>query len=296
MTAACPCSDAPGAARRRGLPPLLALLASLAGLAAVATAQAMPPLKTTGRFEQGALIFGTTAPGTAVAVEGRALRTTADGRFVFGLDRDAAPEVTLTLTGPDGAPQAQRFAVAKRDYAIQRLNGLPPKQVNPDPEMDARIAAEAARNRAARARDSEHEAIFSRFIWPARGPITGVFGSQRILNGEPKQPHYGVDVAGPVGAPVVAPADGIVSLADPDQFYAGGTLYLDHGHGVSSAFLHLSKVLVKEGQRVKQGEKIAEIGKSGRVTGAHLDWRVNWFEARVDAVQLVAAIKNGRTP
>ena len=160
----------------------------------------------------------------------------------------------------------------------------------------ARIAAETASNRAARARDTDMDAVFQSFIWPARGAITGVFGSQRILNGEPKQPHYGVDVAGPVGAPVIAPADGIVSLTNPDMFFSGGTLYLDHGHGVSSAFLHLSKILVKPGQAVKQGEKIALIGKTGRVTGAHLDWRVNWFESRVDATQLVAPIVKGRTP
>lgn len=262
----------------------------------VVRAQEMPPLQLKGRMQQGALVFGQTTPGVAVAVEGRTLRTTPEGRFVFGLDRDAPAEVTLTLTTADGAPHLQRYPVATREYAIQRLDGLPPKQVNPDPEMEARIAADAAQNRSARARDSAVEFVFGSFIWPARGAITGVFGSQRVLNGEPRQPHYGVDVAGPVGASVVAPADGIVSLAAPDQFYSGGTLYLDHGHGVSSAFLHLSKILVREGQSVKQGERIALIGKTGRVTGAHLDWRVNWFEARVDATQLVPAIRAGRTP
>lgn len=259
-------------------------------------AQEAPPLLLKGKFEQGALIFGQTNPGATVELDGRAVMVTPGGRFVFGLDRDAAEEVTLRLVAADGAPSTLRYAVAKRQYAIQRLDGLPPKQVNPDPEMEARIAAEAARNRAARARNSEFDFVFQPFIWPARGAITGVFGSQRILNGEPKQPHYGVDVAGPVGAPVVAPADGVVSLANPDMFFSGGTLYLDHGRGVSSAFLHLSKILVKEGQRVKQGEKIALIGKTGRVTGAHLDWRVNWFESRVDAAQLVPAIQGGRTP
>lgn len=259
-------------------------------------AQNPPALELTGKFEQGALIFGKTEPGVTVAVNGRVLSTTSNQQFVFGLDRDAAAEVELVLTPKDGAPTTLRYPVTKRSYAIQRLNGLPPKQVNPDPEMDERIARETASNRAARARDTAVDYIFQPFIWPARGAITGVFGSQRILNGEPKQPHYGVDVAGPVGAPVVAPADGIVSLANPDMFFSGGTLYLDHGHGVSSAFLHLSKILVKPGQTVKQGEKIALIGNTGRVTGAHLDWRVNWFEARVDATQLVGAIKNNRTP
>lgn len=273
------------------------LLAALLCLTAFASpAQETPPLQLQGEFQQGALIFGRTAPGVAVMVDGRKLSATREGRFVFGLDRDAADEVTLVITPPDGAPSTLRYPVAKRSYAIQKLNGLPPKQVNPDPEMDARIAAETASNRAARARDTAVDYLFDAFIWPARGPITGVFGSQRILNGEPKQPHYGVDVAGPVGAPVVAPADGIVSLANPDMFFSGGTLYIDHGRGVSSAFLHLSKILVKPGQMVKQGQRIALIGKTGRVTGAHLDWRVNWFDARVDAVQLVPAIKNNHTP
>lgn len=265
-------------------------------VAANVTAQDTPPLQLKGTFQQGALIFGKTSPGIVVTVDGRKLSLASDGQFVFGLDRDAADEVTLVLTPVGGAPSTLRYPVAKRSYDIQRLNGLPPKQVNPDPEMDARIARETASNRAARARDTAVDYVFQQFIWPARGPITGVFGSQRILNGEPKQPHYGVDVAGPVGAPVIAPADGIVSLVNPDMFFSGGTMYLDHGHGVSSAFLHLSKILVKPGQTVKQGEKIALIGKTGRVTGAHLDWRVNWFEARVDAVQLVPAIKKNRTP
>ena len=270
--------------------------ALLCMLSSFAIAQDAPPLQLKGEFRQGALIFGRTSPGVAVQVDARALRVAADGRFVFGLDRDAADEVTLVLTAADGVPNTLRYPVAKRSYAIQKLNGLPPKQVNPDPEMDERIARETASNRAARARDTAVDYIFQSFIWPAKGPITGVFGSQRILNGEPKQPHYGVDVAGPVGAPVIAPADGIVSLANPDMFFSGGTLYLDHGHGVSSAFLHLSKILVKPGQTVKQGDKIALIGKTGRVTGAHLDWRVNWFESRVDAALLVPAIKNDRTP
>lgn len=272
------------------------LFSALALLMLAATAQDTPPLQVQGRFEQGALIFGKTAPGVAVSIDARRLNVAEDGRFVFGLDRDAAAEVTLVLTPAGGAPSTLRYPVAKRSYAIQRLNGLPPKQVNPDPEMDARIARETASNRTARARDTAVDYVFQGFIWPAHGVITGVFGSQRILNGEPKQPHYGVDVAGPVGTPVLAPADGIVSLANPDMFYSGGTLYLDHGRGVSSAFLHLSKILVQQGQTVKQGDKIALIGKSGRVTGAHLDWRVNWFEARVDATQLVPAIIHNHTP
>lgn len=257
--------------------------------ASVSSQDATPPLTLKGDWRQGSLLFGTTSPGAEVRFNGRRLRLSPKGQFVFGLDRDEPAEAALAIRLPGQPEWLARYPVARREYQIQRLNGLPPKQVNPDPEMDARIAAEAASNRAARARDSDTAYIFQLFRWPARGPITGVFGSQRILNGEPKQPHYGLDIAGPVGAPVLAPAEGVVSLVNPDMFFSGGTMYLDHGYGVSSAFLHLSKILVKEGQHVKQGEKIALIGKTGRVTGAHLDWRVNWFESRVDARQLLPA-------
>lgn len=265
----------------------LLCLALLASANSASAQDATPPLSLKGEWRQGSLLFGQTTPGAEVQFNGRRLRLSPEGRFVFGLDRDEPAEASLSIRLP-GAPEwLTRYPVAKREYQIQRLNGLPPKQVNPEPAMEARIAAEAAQNRRARSRDSDYATVFAPFAWPAKGAITGVFGSQRILNGEPKQPHYGVDVAGPVGAPVVAPADGVVSLANPDMFFSGGTLYLDHGYGVSSAFLHLSKILVKEGQPVKRGEKIALIGKTGRVTGAHLDWRVNWFESRVDAQSLV---------
>ena len=141
--------------------------------------------------------------------------------------------------------------------------------------------------KATRKLDDPRTDFLDGFIWPSQGPISGVYGSQRILNGKPRRPHFGVDVAGPVGTPVVAPAGGVVTLAHPDMYFSGGTLVIDHGHGLSSAFLHLSRILVKEGQRVEQGEPIAEIGATGRVTGAHLDWRMNWFEQRIDP-QLLA--------
>lgn len=266
---------------------LASLLSALLFAGGAVAQGATPPLTLKGEWRQGSLLFGRTAPDAEVEFNGRRLRLSPQGDFVFGLDRDEPAEASLSIRLPGAPAWVSRYPVARREYRIQRLDGLPDKQVNPDPEMDARIAAEAALNRAARARDSDAPHAFQAFIWPAKGPITGVFGSQRILNGQPKQPHYGVDVAGPVGAPVVAPAAGVVSLAHPDMFFSGGTLYLDHGYGVSSAFLHLSKILVKEGQAVKQGQKIALIGKTGRVTGAHLDWRMNWFESRVDAQQTV---------
>ncbi|MFP5358337.1 MAG: M23 family metallopeptidase [Gammaproteobacteria bacterium] len=254
-------------------------------LCAGAPAASEPQLR--GEWEQGGVIFGSVQPGTRVWLNDQPLRVTPGGEFVLGLDRDEPAEVTLRLQPPGApAPLERRYPVRKRQYLIQRLQ-LPPSMVNPPPETLARIRREQQKITAARERDSALTAFTESFIWPTVGPISGVFGSQRILNGEPKQPHYGVDVAVPTGTPVVAPAGGIVSLAEPDLYYTGGTVMIDHGHGLSSAFLHLSRLHVQAGQTVKQGDLIGEVGATGRATGAHLDWRINWFGRRVDAQKLV---------
>lgn len=273
-----------GAAVRRRL---LALL-----LAAPALAQAadsgIPGVLLEGEWRQGSVLRGQAPPGARVWLDGRELRVTADGRFVFGLHRDAAPATELSVQLPDEpAALTMKADVARREYAIQRIDGLPPKMVSPPPEVQRRIEAEQRLVARARDRDSALTGFAEAFVWPCVGPISGVFGSQRILNGTPKQPHYGVDVAVPTGTPVRAPAGGVVSLAHPDMYYTGGTLMIDHGHGLSSAFLHLSELLVREGDTVRQGDLIAKVGATGRATGAHLDWRVNWFDARVDAQLLV---------
>lgn len=240
-----------------------------------------------GNVAQGGLVFAQTVPGAAASLDGKPLRLTADGRFIFGFTRDAAPEATLTVTAPDGAVETRALQVAQRDYEIQRIDGIQKDYVSPPPEVLARIRADAEAAAKARELDRPETDFDTGFIWPAEGPISGVYGSQRILNGEPRQPHYGVDIAGPVGTPVKAPADAVVTLAHPDMYFSGATLIMDHGHGLSSSFLHLDKILVKAGQRVKQGEVVALMGKSGRVTGAHLDWRMNWFEQRIDPTLLV---------
>lgn len=268
--------------------------AALAGLAAVfagfcsAADSGIPGVTLDGQWRQGSVLFGRAPAGSQVWFNGRQLRLTADGRFVLGLHRDEAPSAELQVRLPDEpAALAFKAQVAKREYSIQRIDGLPPKMVTPPPEVQRRIAAEQGLVARARDRDSALAGFAETFIWPCVGPISGIFGSQRILNGEPKQPHYGVDVAVPTGTPVRAPASGVVSLAHPDMYYTGGTLMIDHGHGLQSAFLHLSKLLVREGDTVRQGDLIAEVGATGRATGAHLDWRVNWFDARVDAQLLV---------
>ena len=240
-----------------------------------------------GDWRQGELIYGKAAPGTPVWFASRSVRVSPAGDFVIGLDRDAAARVGIEFTPPGGPKQRREFDVAPRTYDIQKIEGLPPGQVNPPPEALARIKDEQRQSFAARMHDTERSDFLQPFIWPATGRISGVYGSQRILNGVAKQPHYGVDVAVPTGTEVRAPAAGVVTLAAPDMYYTGGTLMIDHGHGLTSAFLHLSKLRVKEGQVVAQGEVIAESGMTGRATGPHLDWRVSWFESRVDPQRLV---------
>lgn len=247
------------------------------------TAADVTGLELVGEWQQGSVIVGRAEPGSTASFKGKSVRVSPDGQFVIGLDRDEDSKVQLTVAKPGVATIRREFVVAPRTYDIQRIDGLPPSQVTPPPEVQARISQDYRQVREARMRDSERTDFALGFIWPCVGPISGVFGSQRILNGTPKQPHYGVDVALPTGSKVVAPASGVVSLAVPDMYYTGGTIMIDHGHGLSSAFLHLSKLHVKSGQEVKQGELIAEVGSTGRATGPHLDWRVNWFDARVDA-------------
>jgi murein DD-endopeptidase MepM/ murein hydrolase activator NlpD len=267
--------------------PALCLGVALASCASAAPAPEAAPVELRGEWTQGSVIFGKAAPGSTASFNGRALRVSSEGVFIVGLDRDEPPKALLVVARPGVATWRREFDVAPRAYDIQRLDGLPDAQVNPPPEAQVRIAQDYARVREARARDSERQDFAGGFIWPIVGRISGVFGSQRILNGQPKQPHYGVDVAVPIGTPVRAPASGVVSLAVPDMYYTGGTLMIDHGHGLTSTLMHLDKVLVKAGDEVKQGQVVAESGMTGRATGPHLDWRVSWFDARVDA-QLLA--------
>jgi len=243
-----------------------------------------------GVFSQGGLVIGRTEPGATVRFEDRVLRVSGDGVFAFGFHRDDPPEMSLQIDYPDKSGETIPLKVKQRSYDIQRIDGLPQKKVTPPPEVIERIQREAAAVREARARDTAVEEFLNGFLWPVDGPISGVYGSQRVLNGTPRQPHYGVDVAAPVGTPVVAPAAGTVSFADADLYYSGGTLMIDHGHGLASAFLHMHSVDVAAGERVQRGQRIGTVGATGRVTGAHLDWRVNWFEKRLDP-QLLTIVK-----
>jgi murein DD-endopeptidase MepM/ murein hydrolase activator NlpD len=245
-------------------------------------------LELDGPLQQGGLVKGRTEPGARVLFNGRQIRISKEGLFLIGFGRDAKPESTLKVILPNGSHQIRKLKIAQRQYQIQYIKGLPSRKVTPRSEDLARIREEAAMVRGARELDDPRTDFLSGFIWPVQGVISGVYGSQRILNGQPRNPHYGVDIVAPAGTLVRAPADGMVTLTHPNMFLSGGTLILDHGHGLSSAFLHLRRILVKQGEQVIQGKPIAEVGATGRVTGAHLDWRINLFQTRLDPQLLVA--------
>lgn len=236
---------------------------------------------------QGALVIGRTAPGNTVTLAGRRLRTSAGGVFVFGIARDQTGVARIDIAWPDGARETDHIAIVPRDWALERINGVPPKTVNPPPAIAERIRREQAQVTAARNRDDDRGDFASAFAWPVQGRISGRFGSGRVYNGQAGAGHSGMDIAAPAGTPVKAPAGGVVSFAAPDLYLTGGTVLIDHGHGVSSNFLHLSRIDVTPGDRVAQGQVIGAVGATGRATGPHLHWGMNWFEVRVDPLLLV---------
>ncbi|MEM9256977.1 MAG: M23 family metallopeptidase [Pseudomonadota bacterium] len=239
-----------------------------------------------GQLTQGGLIWGRVQSRATIRLNGDELAVLPDGIFVAGFGRDAPTTAELTV-----GDCRQTLYVAPREYRIQRVEGVPQRTVTPSAEHLARIRREQALVGAAKAqrlaRPELLRASLAGFQWPTVGPISGVYGSQRFYNGEPGRPHYGIDIAMPTGTPVVAPAPGVVTLAEPDLFYSGGTVILDHGYGLSSSFLHLSDIDVAVGQELKAGERLGAIGSSGRATGPHLDWRMSWHNQRIDP-QLLA--------
>ena len=231
---------------------------------------------------QGALLIGRAAPGTRMALEGQAVRVSPEGSFALGFGRDHAPGATLMV---NGTPRA--IDVARREWDVQHISGLPPAQVTPDAAALERIRMERERLTAVRGTDTARTDFAAGLAWPARGRISGIFGSQRVLNGQPRQPHYGLDVAGPVGTPVLAAAAGRVTLAAEFHFF-GKLLVLDHGHGVNTLYAHLSALDVREGDEVRQGARIAAMGATGRVTGPHLHFSLSWYRTWLDPQPLFA--------
>jgi murein DD-endopeptidase MepM/ murein hydrolase activator NlpD len=258
----------------------------LLSLAASATG-AESKLRLPDHFQQGQLVVGHAPAGTAIEFGGRPLHVGADGAFVFGLDRDAPPSVTLEVRYANGARAARKLQVAKRTYHIERVEGLPQKTVTPDPETAARIEREQAAVAEARKRDDAREDFLRGFALPVEGArISGVYGSQRIDNGTPKAPHMGLDLAVVEGTPIHAPAAGIVTFAEPDLVLTGGTVLIDHGFGLTSAFLHMSRLDVKVGERIERGQVFGAAGMTGRASGPHVHWGFNWFDVRLDPALL----------
>ncbi|MBB1364214.1 M23 family metallopeptidase [Shewanella sp. SR44-4] len=262
------------------------LVVSFCGL----SASAIAAVTFQGQFEQGALVRGAVPVGSKVLLNGQSVKVTPNGQFAIGFDRDAKSEQVFKVIYPDGLTEIKPLTIAARQYQIDRVTGISQKIMKPDPVAQARAAKDAKQTRAARDLFSQQQAFMQTFIWPVTGRISGVYGSQRVYNDVPGNPHFGVDVARPTGTVVVAPADGVITLAEPDMFYSGGTVIIDHGYGVSSTFLHLSKLYLTVGDKVVQGDKVAEIGATGRVTGPHLDWRLNWFQMRLDPVSIVPSM------
>jgi murein DD-endopeptidase MepM/ murein hydrolase activator NlpD len=235
-----------------------------------------------GKFIQGHFIIGKTDPSSKVKIDKKQIRVSKDGYFAFGLARDRKYDVVITIE-KNGVKEKITKRIQKRKYNIQRIDGLEEKMVTPPEEVYERIKKDNKLIAKARAVDTDLDYFKDKFIIPVEDAIiTGVYGSQRILNGKPKWPHYGLDFAQDEGAPVKAMINGTVTLAETDLYYTGGTLIFDHGHGISTLYMHLNEIFVKKGQKVKQGEVIGTVGATGRATGAHLDVRLNWFGVRLD--------------
>jgi murein DD-endopeptidase MepM/ murein hydrolase activator NlpD len=276
-------------------------LAAASAIAAPPSARPAAPVatRTPGQLPasvpQGGLLLGRVDGAVALSRRGAgtepaaAIRLAPDGGFVLGIGRDEAGPVELDATYPDGTSRHWTIPVVARAWRLERVDGVPEATVNPPPDIAARIEREQARVAAARTRDDPREDYAGGFDWPVHGRVSGVYGSQRIYNGTPKSPHSGLDVAAAKGTPVHAPAAGIVTLAEPDLYLTGGTVLLDHGHGLSSNFLPLSRLDVKVGERVERGGVIGLVGATGRATGPHMHWGANWFGVRIDPALLLPA-------
>lgn len=243
-----------------------------------------------GDLAQGGLVIGRLPPGATAELSGGHAVVTDDGLLLLAVGRDFPGQAEVIVRLPSGLEERDTITVLQRQFKIQRIDGLPSQQVTPPAAVLARIRSEQARVSQARAQLRRDANFNAGFRWPVVGPITGVYGSQRVLNGEPRQPHYGVDIGVATGTVVVAPSPGLVTLTDDDLYFSGGTLIVDHGYGLSSSFLHLSEILVEEGEFVNQGQPIAKVGATGRVTGPHLDWRMNLGSVRIDPVLVLEAL------
>ena len=239
-----------------------------------------------GKFLQGHYIVGITDPSAKIMVDKKEVKVSKDGYFVFGLDRDRKFDLTITKI-INGKKEIITKQVLKRKYNIQRIDGLDEKKVTPPESVYKRIKEENNKIGEARSINSDLPFFKNQFIMPVEGIISGVYGSQRILNGKPKWPHYGIDIAAKQGTMIKSSGSGIITMAEDDLYYTGGTIIMDHGHGISTIYSHLETVMVSVGDQINQGDIIGTVGSTGRSTGPHLDFRVNWFQTRLDPMSLI---------
>ena len=243
-----------------------------------------------GRMEQGGLIIGDAPPGSKILFGDRTIPVTNSGKFLIGIDRDAPAAASFVVVGPNGVRETRNLTIAPRAWQIEKVNGVPQQLVTPDPELLAKIAAENKLMQAARAQLELTPYFESGLIRPAEGRISGVFGSQRVLNGTPRAPHNGLDIAAPIGTPIRAAADGVVALQRENMILTGHSVVLNHGYGLETVYIHMSKIHVSDGQHVKQGDVIGEIGMTGRANGPHLHFGVTWFDTRLDPETVLAVL------
>ena len=239
-----------------------------------------------GKFLQGHYIVGITDPAAQIIIGKKKVKVSKEGYFVFGIDRDRKFDLTITII-KDGKKEKIIKKVLKRKYNIQRIDGLEESKVTPPESVYKRIKEENNKIGEARAIDSDLSFFKDQFIMPVDGIISGVYGSQRILNGKPKWPHYGIDIAAKQGTTIKSSGSGIVTMAEDDLYYTGGTIIMDHGHGISTIYSHLETVLVSVGDKINKGDIIGTVGSTGRSTGPHLDFRVNWFQTRLDPMSVL---------
>jgi hypothetical protein len=240
-----------------------------------------------GALMPGGLVTGKVAPGSKISIQGKPIRTSLDGVFVLGFGRDAKLNQTIVIIDPSGLTYSQDIKLKSRAYKITHIDGLPERKVTPKLKDIKRIKADNASIAQVRKLDTEAQNFLTGFQWPTLGRISGVFGSQRVLNGKPRSPHNGVDIAAPKGTSILASAAGKVALVNQDMFYSGKTIMIDHGHGLSSVYIHMSRIIVKEGQGIGKGDQIGEIGMTGRATGPHLHWGISLFGTHLDPMLIV---------
>jgi murein DD-endopeptidase MepM/ murein hydrolase activator NlpD len=262
-----------------------------------AAAKDSPPLACAGSFVQGGVVLCRTAPGAAVIVDGvERGAADAEGWFVAGFDRDSAGQAKIAVRTPEG--EAERsYLITTRQFSIQRVDGLPPQTVTPDdPEVLKKIKRDQAWKKTASASRAALAGWREGFRFPIAQPhrISGPWGNQRVLNGVPRTPHYGLDIAVPTGTAIIAPAAGKVVLAQPDMHFEGGLIYLDHGQGLFTMYLHMSRIDVKEGDVVAQGQMLGAVGRTGRATGPHLCWRMRWRDRNLDPSDAVNALAKAK--